>query len=161
MPAPSLAALRPHAPAVRARRAPPVNVTLSDSVSLLRSVNKSHLPKLEKLGVSTVEDLLYQFPQRHLDYANIRKVNELVPGEEQTTVVTVWEARLTGRDPRRKATQAVLGDDTGNLHATWFNSPWLANSLRQGTKVCAERKGRRVRRKATFRESRLRHSGRK
>ena len=114
---------------------PPVKVTLSDSVSLLRSVNKSHLPKLEKLGVSTVEDLLYQFPLRHVDYANIRKVNELVPGEEQTTVVTVWEARLTGRDPRRKATQAVLGDDTGNLHATWFNSPWLANSLRQGTKV--------------------------
>ena len=127
---------RRHAPA-RPRRPPPppVKVALSDSVSLLRSVNKSHLPKLEKLGVSTVEDLLYQFPLRHVDYANIRKVNELVPGEEQTTVVTVWEARLTGRDPRRKATQAVLGDDTGNLHATWFNSPWLANSLRQGTKV--------------------------
>ena len=114
---------------------PPVKVTLPDSVSLLRSVNKSHLPKLEKLGISTVEDLLYQFPLRHLDYANIRKVNELVPGEEQTTVVTVWEARLTGRDPRRKATQAVLGDDTGNLHATWFNSPWLAKSLSPGTKL--------------------------
>ena len=115
---------------------PPVKVALSDSVSLLRSVNKSHLPKLEKLGVSTVEDLLYQFPARHLDYANIRKVNELVPGEEQTTVVTVWEARVTsGRDPRRRATQAVLGDDTGNLHATWFNNPYVARSLRPETKV--------------------------
>ncbi len=115
---------------------PPVKVELSDSVSLLRSVNKSHLPKLQKLGVSTVEDLLYQFPLRHLDYANIRKVNELVPGEEQTTVVTVWEARVTsGRDPRRRATQAVLGDDTGNLHATWFNNPYVARSLRPETKV--------------------------
>ncbi len=115
---------------------PPVKVTLSDSVSRLRSVNRSHMPKLEKLGISTIEDLLHQFPLRHLDYANIRKVNELVPGEEQTTVVTVWEARLiSGRDPRRKSTQAVLGDDTGNLHAVWFNSPWLVKVLRPETKI--------------------------
>ena len=113
----------------------PVKVALADDVSRLRSVTKTQFPKLERLGVATVEDLLYQFPLRHLDYANIRKVNELVPGEEQTTVVTVWEARLGGRDPRRKSTQAVLGDDTGNLRAVWFNSPWLAKSLRPQTRV--------------------------
>ena len=131
-PSPSPAPARPRRP-----RAPPapVKVSLVDDVSRLRSVTKTQLPKLEKLGVSTVEDLLYQFPLRHLDYANIRKVNELVPGEEQTTVVSVWEARLGGRDPRRKSTQAVLGDDTGNLRVVWFNSPWLAKSLRPGTRV--------------------------
>ena len=120
----------------RPRRPPaPVKVGLTDSVSRLRSVNKSHLKMLERLGVCTVEDLLYQFPTRHLDYANIRKVNELVPGEEQTTEVSVWEARVVGQHPPRKSTQAVLGDDTGNLHAVWFNSPWLARSLKPGSKV--------------------------
>ena len=120
----------------RPRRPPaPVKVALADSVSRLRSVNKNHVALLEKLGVFTVEDLVYQFPTRHLDYANIRKVNELVPGEEQTTVVTVWEARLVGQHPRRKSTQAVLGDDTGNLHAVWFNNPWVARSLKPEAKV--------------------------
>lgn len=113
----------------------PVKVSLMDSASRLRSVNKSHVSKLEKLGVSTVEDLLYQFPLRHLDYANIRKVSELVPGEEQTTVATLWEARVVGQNPRRKSTQAVFGDDTGNLHVVWFNNPYVASRLKPGAKV--------------------------
>ncbi len=113
----------------------PVKASLDDSVSVLRSVNKSHLPMLERLGISTVQDLLYQFPLRHLDYANIRKVNELMPGEEQTTVATLWEARVVGQNPRRKSTQAVFGDDTGNLHVVWFNNPYVARSLKPGVKV--------------------------
>ena len=121
----------------RRRRAPPapVKASLDDSVSVLRSVNKPHLPLLERLGIFTVQDLLYQFPLRHLDYAEIRKVNELAPGEEQTTVATLWEARVVGKNPRFKSTQAVFGDDTGNLHVIWFNNPYVARSIKPGDKV--------------------------
>ena len=122
----------------------PVKASLADSVAALRSVNKSHLPMLERLGISTVQDLLYQFPLRHLDYANIRKVNELVPGEEQTTVATLWEARVVGQNPRRKSTQAVFGDDTGNLHVVWFNNPVCRKEPQAGRQGCSERKGGRL-----------------
>jgi len=101
----------------------------------IRGVTKSNLPKLKRLGVEKVKDLVYLFPHRHNDFANMRKVFELTPGEEQTAVLTVWEASETGQGPRKKSTQAILGDDTGNVRAVWFNQPWLARTLRPGTQV--------------------------
>ena len=121
----------------RRPRAPPqpVRAKLSDDAIRLRSVNKRNLPMLKRLGVETIADLVYLFPLRHLDYSKIRKVAELVPGEEQSVVVTVWEASLTGRNPRRMSTQATVGDDTGNLRVIWFNSPWMAKSLKPDSKI--------------------------
>ncbi len=119
----------------RASKPPAPKVTLRDDVTRLRSVTKQNLPKLKRLGVKKVEDLVYLFPHRHNDFANTRKVSELTPGEEQTVVVKVWEASQTGRNPRRKSTQAILGDDTGNIRAIWFNQPWLATTLKPGAPV--------------------------
>ena len=36
---------------------------------------------------------------------------------------------------RQKSTQAVLGDETGNIRAVWFNNPWIASQLKHGVKV--------------------------
>ena len=110
-------------------------LSLDDDLTQIRGVTKSNLSKLKRLGVERVKDLVYLFPHRHNDFANMRKVFELTPGEEQTAVLTVWEASETGQGPRRKSTQAILGDDTGNVRAVWFNQPWLARTLRPGTQV--------------------------
>ena len=116
----------------RAKKPPPA-VTLDDDVRRIKGVSTQHLPRLKRLGVETVRDLLYLFPHRHNDFANIRKVADLEYGEEQTVVVTVWEASETRQGPRRRSTQAVLGDDTGNVRAIWFNQPYLTQTFRTGT----------------------------
>ena len=110
---------------------PPVQ--LGDSAARLKWVSTQNLSKLKRLGVETVEDLLYLFPRRHNDFASMRKIAELQPGEEQTVAVTVWEASETRHGPKRRSTQAVLGDDTGNVRAIWFNQPYLARTFRPGT----------------------------
>ncbi len=91
-------------------------------------------PRLENIGVNRVGDLVYLFPSRHTDYTRIRKVAQLSPGEDQTAILTVWEASQTMLG-RQKSTQAVLGDETGNVRAVWFNNPWLASRLKQGSRV--------------------------
>ena len=96
---------------------------LDDDISSLERVTKTNLRHLGRLGVKTVYDLIYLFPHRHNDFANTRKVSELQFGEEQTVVVTVWEASETRQGPKRRSTQAVLGDDSGNVRAIWFNQP--------------------------------------
>ena len=63
------------------------------------------------------------------------KVSELKPGEEQTVVVSVWEASETRQGQRRRSTQAVLGDETGNVRAIWFNQPYLASTFKPGTSL--------------------------
>ncbi len=105
------------------------SVPLDSPVSWLRSVTRPNAAKLRKAGVDTVRDLLYLFPNRHVDYSRRRSVRQLVPGEEQTIVATLWEAAELQLGRRLRATQAVVGDDTGNIKAIWFGQPWLAKQL--------------------------------
>ena len=114
----------------------PGPITLADSLYRLSGFTPKNLPaaRVKRLGVETVGDLLLHLPHRHNDFANVRKVSELEPGEEQTVVVNVWEAAET-RGGRMRSTQAVLGDDTGNVRAVWFNQPYLARTMRAGTEL--------------------------
>ena len=118
----------------RKPREPARPIELSDQVSRVRGVNRRLLPLLEKIRVATVGDLMQLYPSRHSDYTNVRKVAQLAPGDDQTAILTVWEANQTMLG-RQRSTQAVLGDDTGIVRATWFNQPWLAKTLRRGSKV--------------------------
>ena len=113
----------------------PTRLSLGDELTRLPGVRGQTVARLQRLGLEKVGDLIYLFPNRHNDFANILKISQLQPGEEQTILATVWEASQTGTGPRRKSTQAVLGDDSGNVRAIWFNQPWMARSLRPGTQV--------------------------
>ena len=108
---------------------------LTDDVSRLKGAARQTVPRLKRMGIERVGDLLYHFPTRHNDYGNARKISELEPGIEQTIVATLWEASETSMGPRRKSTQAVLGDETGNVRVMWFNQPWLAKTLKPGMRV--------------------------
>ena len=142
LPAPSAAAAAKSKPPNRRKQQPrkssrKVNATpirLSDEVDRLASVNARTKPKLDNLGIKTVEDLIYHFPHRHDDFTNIRDIAQLVPGENQTVLATVWEVRETGRG-RVKSAQAILGDETGNIRVTWFNQGYLTRTIRPGMRI--------------------------
>ncbi|MDA1035375.1 MAG: ATP-dependent DNA helicase RecG, partial [Chloroflexi bacterium] len=111
----------------------PVSIDLNSPTSALKTVNKPNAEKLAALGVHTVRDLIWFFPNRHLDYSDRRPIANVLIGEEQTVVGALWEAREVrmGRAGRLRATEAVVGDDTGNLRVVWFNQPWVAQNLRR------------------------------
>ena len=125
---------RTRKPSARKAKPPLSELSLEDDIAKLRAVNNKNQPRLKRLGAEKLRDLVYLFPHRHNDFGNIRKVSQLVPGQEQTVVATVWEASETGH-PRRKSTQAILGDDSGNLRVIWFNQRYLAKSLTPGTQL--------------------------
>ena len=110
-------------------------LSLGDEVTRLKGVGSRNLSKLKKLGVERVRDLVYLFPHRHNDFTDIAKIAELQPGKDRTVVATVWESSERNTGPRRRASEAVLGDDTGNVRAFWFNNPYVAKSLRPGALV--------------------------
>ena len=110
-------------------------LTLDSPVDRLRGVDSRLSARLSRLGVSSIRDLLYLFPRRHNDFSRIAKISELVPGEEQTIVATVWEARETTLGRRLKATEAVVSDETGNMRVIWFGQPYLAKLLKPNSRV--------------------------
>ena len=110
-------------------------LALDTTVDRLRGASPNTLRLLRRLGTETVGDLIYLFPHRHNDFGNVCKVSELQPGQDQTVIVSVWEASESRRGPRRRSTQAVLGDETGNVRAIWFNNPYLVKTLGPGTQL--------------------------
>jgi len=111
-----------------------VSQSIDSPVTVIRGISSSLATKFSKLGVKTVRDLLYFFPHRHLDYSQRKSISQLAEGEEETIVANVWQAqeiRLGGR----RSTEAVVGDETGNVRIVWFNNPYLAKKLTTNTRI--------------------------
>ena len=110
---------------------------LATPLSEIKSFRPDLVAKLTKLGLTSLRDLLYFFPRRHIDFTDIRPINQLKVGQDQTVIGQIWESRAIrlGRGGRRRAAEAVLGDESGTTRAVWFNQPYIAASLRQGMTV--------------------------
>ncbi len=108
--------------------------SLDAGVLAVKGINEATGKKLLKLGVQNIRDLLYFFPHRHLDYSQRAFINNLVVGQENTIIANVWEAREVQLGTRR-STEATVGDETGNVRVVWFNQPYLAKSLKTGSRV--------------------------
>jgi ATP-dependent DNA helicase RecG len=114
--------------------APAVGQSLELPITSLKGVSTAMAAKFKKLGVNTIRDLLYFFPHRHLDYSRTNYISELSEGEEQTITANVWQAQVTWLGGRR-GTEAIVGDETGNVRAVWFNNPYVARSLPTNARV--------------------------
>ena len=108
--------------------------SIDSPITVIRGISSSLATKFDKLGVKTVRDLLYFFPHRHLDYSQRKPISQLTEGQEETIVANVWQAqeiRLSGR----RSTEAIVGDETGNVRVIWFNNPYLAKKLTTNTRL--------------------------
>ena len=113
------------------KKSPGGPLTPDQPAATLRSVTSRLTAPLRRMGIGTLNDLIYLFPRRHNE---IVKVAQLQPGEEQTIVAALWESRLTRMGRTAKATEADFGDETGNIHVVWFNQPYIAQRLKPGTR---------------------------
>ena len=102
--------------------------SLDSPITAIKGVSSSLAARFGKLGVKTVRDLLYFFPHRHLDYSRRRLISQLSPGAEETIIANVWQAREI-RLGGRPSTEAIVGDESGNVRVVWFNNPYLARKL--------------------------------
>ena len=91
---------------------------------------------LAKLGLRTLEDLLWYLPRRYDDYSQLKTIHRLWYGEDVTVIGTVESIDVRPiRGGQMKLIECVVSDGTGSLRVTWFNQPWLVNQLRPGTAV--------------------------
>ncbi|MCH7606664.1 MAG: ATP-dependent DNA helicase RecG [Chloroflexi bacterium] len=132
----------PEEAAGKGHRSLPAGVTVDGPVSLLRGVDVKLSARLKRLDVNSVRDLLYLFPRRHQDYSEFTKISELAPGQECTVIANIWEVREVtgGRQGKRKDTEAVIGDATGNLKVIWFGQRYLARSLKPNARIAVSGK---------------------
>jgi ATP-dependent DNA helicase RecG len=93
----------------------------------------------EALEIETVGALLEHLPR---DTGEARTVGELQLEETATVLVEVRSVRSrpVRRRGMRPLVEAVVGDGTGVMTATFFNQPWLANQYKPGTRLMLQGK---------------------
>ncbi|HVT74846.1 MAG TPA: ATP-dependent DNA helicase RecG [Candidatus Paceibacterota bacterium] len=96
---------------------------------------------LSRIGIRTIEDLLYHFPGRYGDTAESRNIATLRKGDTALIFGSVSKLR-TSKGFRTKIAMAdgVIDDGTGKIKAIWFNQPYLAKMIPDGALVRVEGK---------------------
>jgi ATP-dependent DNA helicase RecG len=112
------------------------NEALSTSIQFLKGVGPRRSADFERIGLRTVEDLLYRFPIRYEDRGHVQTIASLRHGQTIAIVgrVTSSGVRATRR-PGFKIFEALVADSTGGVRASWLNQPFLRDILMNGVQV--------------------------
>ncbi|MCG2694763.1 ATP-dependent DNA helicase RecG [Candidatus Parcubacteria bacterium] len=88
----------------------------------------------KKLGLKTVEDLLYYFPSRYGDTTELKNIKDLQVGDKPIIYAKIKSIK-SGKGYVKKITmtEAVLEDATGTIQAVWFRQPYIAKMLNEGS----------------------------
>jgi ATP-dependent DNA helicase RecG len=108
---------------------------LKAPVTAMPGISVGYAKKLERLGVVTVEDLLYLYPRRYDDFSQLRTINQLAPGEEITIIGTLWSVKERKTARGLTVISAIVTDGTGTIEITWFNQPYLLQRLRPNRNI--------------------------
>src|SRR5262250_946335 len=109
---------------------------LATPLQYLKGVGPRRAADLEHAGLVTLEDLLYRFPIRYEDRSQLRPIASLKPGQAASITGRILSCGLRStRRPGFKIFEALVGDASGALRATWLNQPFLRDVFAAGQNV--------------------------
>jgi len=86
----------------------------------------------ERAGIFQIGDLLRYYPRGYDSYEPVRNIAELQEGETAAVCAGVFR-EVTVRHVRRLSiASTLLRDPSGTLQVSWYNMPYLKNTLRLG-----------------------------
>jgi len=105
-------------------------------IQFLQGVGPKIAPKLQKLGIFSVKNLLNHYPRRYEDYSYPTPIKNLRI-KETSTVKGIISEIFAERTSRKKMhiTSIMVEDDTGEISALWFNQPYLAKTFQIGQTI--------------------------
>ena len=102
---------------------------------------------LSKIGVNTLEDLLYYFPSHYGDRNQVIKIENLTKGNEAVIFGKISGLKTSKAFIKKiPMSEGIVQDETGKIKLVWFNQPYIAKMIHDGQFVrvegkTAERKG--------------------
>ena len=103
-------------------------------VSTIKGVGEKLSSTLSKLGIKTIEDLLFHFPIGYQDRTILKKIAELEPNQD--FVVQGVIEKVSQTFVPRKMLLVKIKDNTGHLYLRFFYYfPGLRNVFKEGTLI--------------------------
>ncbi len=103
-------------------------------VSTFKGVGPSLASKLEKIGLLSVQDILFHLPLRYEDKTRVMTVRDLLPGMSANIIGEITDNQIT--HGKRRMLVVSLHDGTGSLQLCFFSfSASQKNSLAVGKTI--------------------------
>src|SRR5436190_11216072 len=90
---------------------------------------------LERIGLRTAADVLFNFPRDYQDLTDLRSIEHLEADKLQSVRGTVEEIDLRNTGTGRSIVGCLVREGQRYLRALWFNMPFMADKFRRGQEV--------------------------
>ncbi len=111
------------------------NNMLGTPVRYFKGVGPKRSEDLARLGLRTVEDVLYYLPSRYEDRSKFTRIRDLRIGEPQAVKGEILSVSTRLAKSGIPMFQVAVTDSTGTVHAVWFRQPYLRDYFRKGQQV--------------------------
>ncbi len=109
-------------------------MSLYDSITSMPGIGKVRAEKLEKLGITTVRDMIYYFPHSVEDRRITKKITELSDGDVTCIRAMVSSSPTARHFKKNFAVYTVpLRDDTAAAYAVFYNNAYVMNNFKTGS----------------------------
>ncbi len=102
------------------------------SIKELKGIGEKTQRLFEKVGVSTVGDLIRYYPRGYDVYEEPIPVSELEEGRTQTVSGAIYGRVQVSGTAKMQVTTLYLKDHTGTLKVIWFRMPFLRSTFAKG-----------------------------
>jgi len=110
-------------------------LSLDIPIQYVKGVGPKRAVLFKKLGVETLNDLIYFIPKRYEDRSNLKPINSLESDTYQTILCYVVDVQEEKIRNNLTLIKARVRDNTGEAIAVWFNQTYLKNILKKGTRL--------------------------
>ncbi len=105
------------------------------SIKEIKGIGEKTQKLFEKVGVSTVGDLIRYYPRGYDVYEDAVPVNEVEEGRMQTITGSVYGRIQVSGSRSMQVTTLYVKDLTGTIKVIWFRMPFLRNTLAKGAVI--------------------------
>ena len=113
------------------------NITPQTDIAKVYRLVDTQKQALQKLGIKTVLDLLYYFPTRYGNIAEIKNISSFEKGENVTVYGKIGKLKTSkGFKTGMAMAEGEITDVSGNkIKVVWFRQPYIAKMLYDGALV--------------------------
>ncbi len=107
-------------------------LTIDTPVQFLKGVGPHRADAFRRMGVETIEDLLYHAPHRYLDATTVTSIARAEVNREVTLVGRVVSKAVVPTRKGLRIFRAVIKDSSGIIECAWPGQAYLDRVIKQG-----------------------------
>lgn len=99
-------------------------------LTTIKGIGPGRAELFARLGLFSLNDLLEFLPRSYLDYSQPKKIADIEDGEAAAVRIGfIGPAKLFRSKTKVTVTTVSIGDETGNMTASWFNQPYIMKAV--------------------------------